>query len=370
MLRLNLYAPFLALMLTSCAAQTRFAPTPAPLSSTPGTVQSGRSADTIAAVDEYLTSQSQEGSFGGSVLLARQGTILFAQGYGLANREQSTLNTPRTRFRIASLTKQFTAMAILILQAQGKLRVQDLACNYIPDCPPAWRAITIHHLLSHTSGILNYTLLSAYDGTRTTSSSNEEIMDLFKHLPLYFQPGENWSYTNSGYIVLGTIVERVSGKSYEAFLQQFIFNPLNMSDTGITRSSNGLAAGYADGSSRYSVDWNSDGADGAMYSTVQDLYLWDRSLYSERLVPQVQLDQMFAPHTDAVFGQLSYGYGWFVGKYQGRLIALHTGGEPGASAIIARFPNEQTVVIVLSNQRKCDVMQIMFDLSNEILEDH
>lgn len=360
----------LALMISTCSPQPSptFTPAPTPTTFPTIAISSVIKPDVIVEIDAYLNQLSQDGKFTGSVLLARQGTILFGKGYGSANREQKIPNTPQTRFRIASITKQFTAMAILILQTQGKLRVQDLVCNYISDCPTAWQAITIHHLLTHTSGILNYTLLSAYDGTRTASSSHEEIMALFKNLPLYFQPGEKYSYSNSGYIVLGYIIERVSGMSYEAFLQQYIFTPLGMHDTGVTRNSIGVAAGYADGSSQNSVDWNSDGADGVLYSTVHDLYLWDQALYTEQLVPQAQLNQMFAPYVDSDFSGLPYGYGWFVGKYRERQIAFHPGAEPGANTVIARYPNERAVVIALGNQRKIDWLQIMNDLSDKIFD--
>ena len=139
-----------------------------------------------------------------------------------------------------------------------------------------------------------------------------------------------------------------------------------MRDTGYTHNSDGLAAGYTDMSSQSSVEWNSDDADGALYSTVRDLYLWDPSLYTEQLVPQAQLDQMFAPRTDPVLGELAYGYGWFVGKYQRRLIAEHEGMEPGARTVIARYPDDQVAIIILSNQRSSDVRQIMLDLSTKI----
>jgi CubicO group peptidase (beta-lactamase class C family) len=188
--------------------------------------------ETASKIDKLLDSLTESDDFTGAVLVARNGEILLSKGYGPADQDKNLPNTPHTKFRLGSITKQFTAMAVLILQAQGKLNVQDPACLYISECPAAWKDITIHHLLTHTSGITNFTNFPDYQATKATPSSPEQTIARFKDKPLDFSPGERWSYSNSGYIVLGYIIEDVSGLSYEAFLQQNIFEPLQMKDTG------------------------------------------------------------------------------------------------------------------------------------------
>jgi CubicO group peptidase (beta-lactamase class C family) len=299
----------------------------------------------ISGIDAWLSQQSKDGNFSGSVLVARPGSI----------------------------TKQFTAMATLILDARGKLNVKDPICNYIADCPSTWGGITIDHLLTHTSGIPDLISLPDYRSTLATPSPPQQTIARFKDLPLDFQPGEQWSYSNSGYIVLGYIIEQVSCQSYEDFLQQSIFTPLNLGNTGYDHNSTSVAVGYPD---RYSIqpaefiDMSIPYAAGALYSTVEDLYRWEQSLSTEQLVPWVYLDDMFAPHAAIPerWGS-SYGYGWFIGKERGRLINVHGGDIPGFSTIIARYPDDEVTIIVLSNQENTDVELIQDFLSKKIFGD-
>ena len=303
----------------------------------------------------------------GAVLLAHKGDVLLSQGYGLADREQKIPNTAQTRYRIASITKQFTAMAILILQAQGKLDVQDPICEYIPGCPAAWEAITIDHLLTHASGIPDYIEMNEYLSRRATPSTPEQIIALFKDLPLDFQPGENWSYTDSGYVILGSIIEQVSGQSYETFLQQSIFTPLNMGDTGYDHNSNGVSVGYRDKYSTLPVEFYEGYAGGGLYSTVEDLYKWDQALYTEQLLPQAQLKQMFVSHAAIPdSGGWAYGYGWLIGEEQGRTLIAHTGGIEGFASIIARYPDDQITIIILINQEDQDPILIQQNTAKKI----
>jgi CubicO group peptidase (beta-lactamase class C family) len=296
--------------------------------------------------------------------------VLLSQGYGLADREQKIPNDPKTRFRIGSLTKQFTAMAILILQSQDKLGVQDLICNYIAECPAKWDAITIDQLLTHTSGIADILTMSDYNQTKATPISPKQLIERVKSLPMDFQPGEQFSYSNSGYILLGYIIEQTSGKSYEAFLQQSIFTPLKMNDTGVDHNTNGVAVGYADQYSTESADFvdaSTEHGAGALYSTVEDLFLWDRALYTEQLVPRVQLDQMFAPHvTIPNRGGAAYGYGWRVWNEGERPAIEHTGMIYGFVSIITRYPEDQIVIILLSNQQDNGVDKIRESISTRL----
>ncbi|MCJ7743111.1 MAG: beta-lactamase family protein [Dehalococcoidales bacterium] len=337
----------------------------------------------ISELDAMLSELAKQALFTGSVLIACQGDVLLSQGYGLADREKNILNTAQTRFRLASITKQFTAMAILILEAEGKLNVKEPISNYIVDCPSTWEAITIDHLLTHTSGIPDFTGFRDYRSTQAIPSSPEQTIARFKDLPLDFQPGEKWSYSNSGYVVLGYIIERASGQSYEEFLKQSIFIPLNLRDTGYDHNSNGLAVGYPN---QYStlpaefIDMSIPYAAGALYSTVEDLYRWEQALSTEQLVPQAYLDQMFAPHVaipdyaipEEYVGQAlsydggwAYGYGWFIGTERGRPILTHRGDIEGFSTIIARYPDEQVTLIVLSNQQN-NTAAIIHVLSTKI----
>ncbi len=227
--------------------------------------------------------------------------------------------------------------------------------------------------MTHTSGIPDYLSLPYYGSSRATPSAPLQTIARFKDLLLNFQPGEKFSYSNSGYIVLGYIIEQVSGQTYEDFLQQSIFTPLNLRDFGYDHNSNGLAIGYED---KYSslpadfIDMSIPYAAGALYSTVEDLYRWDQALYTEKLVPQAYLDEMFTPY--AVYPDSSgyaYGYGWGIGTDHGRPINGHEGGVEGFNTIIARYPDDQITIIVLSNQQNQAARSILDILTSKIFGD-
>ncbi len=344
-------------------------PTTIPTTPTPTAI----SPESVSELNTTLENLAQQGLFTGSVLIAQQVKVLLSQGYGMADRVQKIPNTPQTRFRLGSITKQFTVMAILILESQGKLNVKNPICNYIPDCPSTWEAITIKHLLTHTSGIPDFFSVVNWPGIRATPSAPVQTIAWFKDKPLDFQPGEGWSYSNSGYIVLGYIIEQVSGQTYEDFLQRSIFTPLNLHDTGYDHNSNGLAVGYPD---RYStqttdfVDMSIPYAAGGLYSTVEDLYRWDQALSTEQLVPKVYLDEMFAPQAVIPNGDgAAYGYGWGIWRENGRLINMHSGGIEGFTTLIVRYPNDHVTIIVLSNQQDTTVGTIGQILSRKIFGD-
>jgi CubicO group peptidase (beta-lactamase class C family) len=313
----------------------------------------GLDPDRVAQLDEILSRMAMDETFSGSVLIAQNDEVLLNRGYGSADREQGIPNTPQTRFIVGSVTKQFTAMAILILQSQGRLNVQDPICRYIENCPAAWEDITIHHLLTHTSGMIVMPADSSYPDTPITPL---ELLDRFEDAPLDFQPGEKISYSNCGYWVLGTIIEQVSGQSYEAFVQQWILDPLDMHDSGFDQDASGLAVGYVDQNTTTPAQVIESSflySAGALYSTVEDLYRWDQALYTEQLIPRELLDQMFAPrislYPDAV-GSTEYGYGWFVLDHQGRRMVGHGGAIDGFRAWIFRYPDDRITSILLSNQ--------------------
>ena len=289
------------------------------------------------------------------------------QGYGFADRDQKTPNGPQTRFLIGSNTKQFTAAAILLLQVQGKLKVTDLICTYIPQCPTAWGVITIKELLTHTSGIPDYLAQPDFVDYEGQPSTPLQIIAHFRDLPLDFAPGTTWAYSNSGYILLGYIIEQVSGMSYEAFLQKYIFTPLNLSDTGYDHNSNGVAIGYTNGYSAtpaVPIDPSVPFAAGGLYSTVEDMNRWEQALTTDALLPAASRAEMFAPQ----YGTMAagYGYGFIIGTDSGRPIIWHDGAISGFASIEARYPVDAVTVIILSNQYSAAVQTILEGISAKI----
>jgi CubicO group peptidase (beta-lactamase class C family) len=307
------------------------------------------------AIDSYLNDIVGQGWFQGSVLVARGGTVLLSKGYGLADAARGIANTPRTRFRLASLTKQFTAMAILILQDRGQLNVRDSICAHLADCPAAWRPITIHNLLTHTSGLPNYTDFGDYDATQMLPATPAELVARFRDHPLLFPPGTQYMYENSDYVLLGQIIEQASGQSYGDFLRAAIFEPLGMRDTGVDpgQGGEGQALGYrVPGELAPALDTSTLFAAGSLYSTVDDMYRWDQALYTTKLVPKPLLDAMWTPF------MRDYGYGWWIATFNGHHEISHPGLIDGFATSIARYPDDQVTVIVLSNMSGADASSI------------
>jgi CubicO group peptidase (beta-lactamase class C family) len=318
-----------------------------------------------------LANMTSQEVLSGSVLISQHGQVLLSKGYGLADRAQKTPNGPQTRFAIASNTKQFTAAAILLLEVQGKLKLTDGICTYIPDCPSAWSVITIKELLTHTSGIPDYTALPDFVGYVGQPWTPLQIIAHFRDLPLDFTPGSTWKYDNSGYIVLGYIIEQVSGLSYEAFLQTNIFTPVNLSDTGYNHGSNGVAIGYTDGSATPAEPWDPSVpfAAGGLYSTVEDMNRWEQALTTDALLPATSRAEMFALQVATPNGPpqaAGYGYGFFIGTDSGRPIIWHSGGIPGFASIEARYPVDDVTVIILGNQFSAAVPTILAGISAKI----
>lgn len=301
-------------------------------------------------LDEYLSAITKQGRFSGSVLVARDGKVILSKGYGLANVEWDAPNTPQTKFRLGSITKQFTAASILLLQERGKLSVTDPICKYFTDCPSAWSEVTIHHLLSHTGGIPNFTSFPDYQKTMMIPVTVESLIARFKDKTLDFKPGEKWSYSNSGYELLGYIIEKASGQGYEQFLQANIFGPLRMTAsgydhyeriikqraTGYSRQGNNLVnSAYLDMTIPYAA--------GSLYSTVEDLYLWEQSLLGGKLLAPKSLEAMLTPVKN------DYAYGLTVNQQLNRKVVSHGGGINGFSTFLAHFPDDKLTIVVLRN---------------------
>jgi len=312
-------------------------------------VLSAKTAPEVAAnADAYIKAAGIQGS----VLLAKGGKVILAKGDGLANVELDAANTPKTKFRLGSITKQFTAAAILQLQEKEKLRVGDPISKYVPGSPAAWNAITIHHLLTHTSGIPSYTDEAGYQShMRERAGAPLEFIKRFRDLPLEFTPGERFHYDNSGYFL------QVSGVTYESYLQKNIFDPLGMTDTGYdwpTTILKDRASGYSKGASGEEInaeflDMGHPYAAGSLYSTVLDLYKWDRALYTTKILRAQSLQSAFTPNEYDWAEGIKYGYGWGIAQEHGHKAVGHGGGINGFSTVIWRAIEEDATSIVLSN---------------------
>jgi CubicO group peptidase (beta-lactamase class C family) len=314
------------------------------------------------ALDRYMNDLVAGKLFQGAVLVAKDDTVLLSKGYGPADAGANIPNTATTRFRLASLTKTFTGAAIMLLQARGKLQVSDPICNYVVSCPSAWAPITIRHLLTHTSGLPNYTDFMDYEPSQGQRTSPDQLLARFRDLPLNYEPGTVYHYENSDYVVLGTIIERASGQPYDQFLHDAIFAPLGMSDSGFDWSQGrieGLAQGYqAFGDPAPFLDASTLFSAGGLYSTVEDMYRWTNALDDDRLLPASLRTEVFTPFLNG------YGYGWKITSINGRPATWHPGNMDGSATYIVRFPDDDVTVIVLSNMAWADAQGIAGYLAN------
>ena len=317
-------------------------------------------------IDRYLTREMKRLHLPGlSLAIVRDGRVIKARGYGLANLELKAPAKASTVYEIGSSTKQFTSAAILLLVEQGKLGLDDSVRKFFPEAPGSWQRITVRHLLSHTSGIQNHVAVPGYlDVFRTnlsfeTTPGRDEILRMFFALPLEFEPGETWSYDNTGYYLLGVIVEKVSGQTYWQFLEERIFRPLGMHATRST-DPRPLVPDRASG-----YQWVNGGyqnrpvlapsiafSAGALLSTVEDLARWDSALRSNRILSQASRKLMWTPvaASDGTPAALDYGFGWFVERYRQQRLVQHSGGTPGFSSAIYRYRDEKLTVILLTNR--------------------
>lgn len=323
-----------------------------------------RADETSEKLEAYMDAAVKADQFSGSVLVAKDGKILLAKGYGLANVEHEIPNTPDTKFRLGSITKQFTATAILILQEQGKLKVDDPIGKHLTDAPKAWEKVTIHHLLTHTSGIPSYTDDPEYAKSMTKPESVDSMIARFRDKPLDFEPGSKFHYDNSGYFLLGAIIEKVSGKTYEAFLKEAIFDPMGMADTGYDHPSTILpkrASGYDRASGKLVnaayLDMNQPYAAGSIYSTVGDMLKWDRALKAGKPLSKESMSALFTPFKDR------YAYGWVVGERKGHKQVGHGGGINGFVTDYLRFPEDDVCVVVLCNVETSNPSKAAGDLA-------
>jgi CubicO group peptidase (beta-lactamase class C family) len=314
-------------------------------------------------IDELIDVIHDNRAFSGAALVAEDGKVIYSKGFGLANMEWNVPNAPDTKFRIGSLTKQFTACLILQLIQAGKLGLDTRISDVLPDYPKkTGDRITIHQLLTHTSGLPDYTAVPEYfsDAWVRRTMKPREIVDLFKDRKMDFEPGTRWAYSNSGYIVLGVIIEKLTGKPYERVLQENILDPAGMADSGYDHMETVLprrASGYDVMPCGYRncdfVDMSSPCSAGAMFSTVGDLFKWDRALAGGSLLSEDSKRRMFTGYCDTGTG-LSYGYGWMTkfvqtGKNDSTRIFVHGGGIYGFNTVIVRQIERNNCIILLNN---------------------
>ena len=348
-------ALFLVVTTVPTVAGAQTPPAPPPAAVTPMPPAPLDAATLQNKIDELVEGHRKTTGFMGAVMLARDGKPLVAKGYGYANVEWQIPNSTNTKFRVGSVTKQFTSMLVMQLREQGRIKLEDSMCVYVAPCPDTWKPVTIHHLLTHTSGIPSYTGIPAWREVNMMPKTTDQIVAFFRDMPLQWTPGERYAYNNSGYFLLGVIIEKITGKKYEQALQDMILTPLGLSDTGYDWTKTIIprrAAGYTGVGALLAntppLDMQHPYAAGSMYSTVEDLLKWDQALYTTTLIPEAAKQIMWTPFRE------SYAYGWNIGEptataFGGHRRILHGGGINGFSAMIVRIPDTRMTVIVLCN---------------------
>jgi CubicO group peptidase (beta-lactamase class C family) len=334
----------------------------------------------IPLIAAIMQRRFNEGDFSGTVLVARDGKILYKNAFGYANREWNTANDLGTKFEIGSMTKQFTALLVLQLVNEGKLSLDGHISDYLPYYrKDTGKRVTLAELLSHTSGIPEFLSQPGFlDGPASrTHYDVQEFTAQFCSGDLRFDPGTRFEYSNSGYFLLGALLEQVSGTTYEHLLQDRILIPLKMKDSGYTHPESILphratgyertAAGFR--SARY-YDMSIPYAAGAMYSTVGDLLRWDEALYTDQLLPARLRDLLFRPNLEG------YGFGWsiYVPKSgqpnAGDTILMHGGAIFGFQSVIERIPKYHELIILLDNSDTPKTLEIARDIRSALVADH
>ncbi|MGH9793286.1 MAG: serine hydrolase domain-containing protein [Candidatus Acidiferrales bacterium] len=324
-----------------------------------GATGASRAGAKAAQVDRLFRDYAGEVP-GASVIVTRDERAIFRKSYGLANVEQRRKATPRTTYRLASVSKQFTAMAALMLAERGKLSLDDELTRFFPDFPAYGKQIRVRHLLAHTSGLLAYE--DFIPDSATEPVLDRDVLEILKRQQgTYFPPGSQFRYSNSGYALLACIVEQVSGLSFPAFLKRNIFAPLGMRDTYMNlraaAENSRRAYGYTKRSDSFERTDQSMTSyvlgDGGIYSSAEDLAKWERALGSARLVRWETLEQAMAQQIATGSGGgdgVSYGYGWYVGEHRGLGAVWHEGTTVGFRNFYLRIPDKKLAVIVLANR--------------------
>ena len=306
--------------------------------------------DNAPRMEQVVQSYVSNKTFMGSVLVVRDKTVLLDKGYGSADLEWDIPNSPTTKFRLGSITKQFTAASILLLEERGKLNINDPVKKYMADAPAAWDKVTIYNLLTHTSGIPSFTGFPDYESTEAFATTPEKLVARFRDKPLEFQPGEKFAYDNSGYVLLGYLIEKISGETYAQFVQENIFTPLQMKDSGYDSNSAIImhrASGYSNGKEGIEnagyIHMSIPFAAGSLYSTVEDLARWEQGLFGGKLLSPASLQKMTTPFKE------NYAFGVAVSTTNGHKLIEHGGGIEGFNTHLAYYPDDKLIVVVLGN---------------------
>lgn len=313
-------------------------------------------------VDALISKYYEKGIFNGSVLVAENKDVIFKKGYGYANMEWDIKNTSDTKFRLGSITKQFTSMLIMQLVEKNRIKLDGNLSEYLSYYrEDTGNKITIHHLLTHTSGVPSYTSLpNFFQDISKVYYPVKEFIEKYCSGNLEFEPGSQYKYSNSGYFLLGAVINEVTGKSYEDNLKENIFEPLNMKDSGYDHHDTILknrAAGYEKTANGYKnaayLDMALPYSAGALYSTVEDLYKWDQALYTNKLLSEENKEKMFKPYLQ------NYAYGWGVKKTDyGQLETLHGGGINGFNTLIVRIIDDKHLIVLLNNTGRSQLGEI------------
>lgn len=301
-------------------------------------------------MDQVVRASADADEFSGAVLVAREGEILLDQGYGLADREWRIPNDGDTKFRLGSLSKQFTAVAVMLLNERGLVDLDAPVKRYLPDAPATWDAVTVRHLLNHTSGVPNFTAFSDFAAQKTLPATPASLIARFSGRPLDFQPGEGFAYSNSGYVLLSAIIEAASGQSYADFVNDNLFQPLGMADSGYDdhdailprRASGYTPTGSGVANADY-VDMTIPMGAGALYSTTHDLLKWEQGLFGGRVLNAASMTALTTPVRN------NYAMGLVVSQAEGRRLVWHNGAIEGFNTYMAYDPADRTAVIVLGN---------------------
>lgn len=315
-------------------------------------------------LDALFNDFNQPGAPGASVMLIQNGKVVLAKGYGLSNLENKVHCRPDTNFRLASVTKQFTAMSVLILAKRRQLSLDERLTDFFPEFPACGRQITVRHLLTHVSGLLDYEDLIPKD-TEIPVLDRDVLRLLLQQDKTYFPPGTKYRYSNTAYSLLALIVETRSGNTFARFLQENIFQPLKMNHTlayeqGLSVVPN-RAYGYsADAGGFKRTDQSLTSSvlgDGGIYSSVADLYKWDQALYTDKLVSRKLLKLAFTPGPETNHPDTRYGFGWYIGQYRGLRQIWHSGESLGFTTRIVRFPDKKFTVIILTNRDEARIAE-------------
>ena len=320
---------------------------------------------------DYMKKYTELWAFSGSIAAIKNGEIIFEQSYGYANVEHKVPNTSQTKFRLYSISKQFTAVAILMLEERGLLKVEDSARKHFPDWTELDERITIHQLLTHTSGLTSYSSDNEFlkDLKHDPNTNRSDLVNLINNRTLNFEPGSDWAYCNTGYLVLELLIEKSSNMSYPKFMKENIFRPLSMDDSGVYNDFHltpNKASGYY--LSNYEiipceyVNMNIISASGGLYSTILDMLKWDKALRTDQLLTQKSIDKMNTNY------QNNYGYGVVVKTIDDKRVVGHDGGYAGFLTDMERHLDDDFAIVVLSNYGFTNVGRIRADLAKIVLD--